>query len=55
MDMTTDWFWEGNVVEALANHLSKEGWEIIKKANTQPFGAVQRGKRAPTEDGRHQV
>ena len=34
MDVTTDWFWEGNVVEALANHLSKEGWEIIKKANT---------------------
>jgi hypothetical protein len=34
MDVTTDWFWEGNVVEALAGYLSKEGWEIINKANT---------------------
>jgi hypothetical protein len=34
MDITTDWFWEGNVVEAIARHLSNEGWAIVSKANT---------------------
>lgn len=29
-----DWFWEGNVVDALALHLEKEGWTITHKANT---------------------
>lgn len=26
MDVTVDWFWEGNVVEAIAQFLSEEGW-----------------------------
>jgi Holliday junction resolvase-like predicted endonuclease len=34
MDVTEDWFWEGNVVEALAKHLEREGWQIVSKANT---------------------
>jgi hypothetical protein len=34
MDVTTDWFWEGNVVEALALFLAGEGWQIVSKANT---------------------
>src|SRR4051794_38629821 len=34
MDVTTDWFWEGNVVEALALDLTRRGWSIISKANT---------------------
>jgi Holliday junction resolvase-like predicted endonuclease len=34
MDVTTDWFWEGNVVEMLARYLSSEGWLIVNKANT---------------------
>jgi hypothetical protein len=34
MDVTTDWFWEGNVVEALALHLIDKGWLIESKADT---------------------
>ena len=34
MDVTTDWYWEGNVVDALERYLSGNGWEIINKANT---------------------
>jgi hypothetical protein len=34
MDATTDWFWEGNVVETLARHLTSDGWTIVSKANT---------------------
>jgi len=34
-DVTTDWFWEGNVVETLATYLSNAGWKIISKANTR--------------------
>lgn len=34
MDVTTDWFWEGNVVEALASYLAREGWVIVSKADT---------------------
>jgi hypothetical protein len=35
IDVTKDWFWEGNVVECLARYLSGDGWVIINKANTQ--------------------
>ena len=35
MDITTDWFWEGNVVDTLAHYLSGEGWLIVNKANTR--------------------
>ncbi|WP_431201565.1 hypothetical protein ACQ86E_20735 [Bradyrhizobium betae] len=34
MDVTKDWFWEGNVVDALAKQLDRDGWTIITKANT---------------------
>ena len=34
MDVTADWFWEGNVVDALARFLANEGWEIVNKADT---------------------
>lgn len=34
MDVTADWFWEGNVVEAIAEFLIGEGWTIVAKANT---------------------
>ena len=29
-----DWFWEGNVVAAIAAHLKADGWRIIRLANT---------------------
>jgi hypothetical protein len=35
-----DWFWEGNIVDALIAHLSREGWTVVSKANTQ---AKERG------------
>lgn len=34
MDVTTDWYWEGNVVDAVEHYLSGDGWEIVNKANT---------------------
>lgn len=34
MDVTADWFWEGNVVEAIARFLADEGWTIVGKADT---------------------
>jgi Holliday junction resolvase-like predicted endonuclease len=34
VDVTTDWFWEGNVVNALAHHLAAKGWKIESQANT---------------------
>ena len=34
MDVTADWYWEGNVVEAIARHLERGGWAIVTKANT---------------------
>jgi len=34
MDVTADWYWEGNVVEAIARHLEGDGWAIVTKANT---------------------
>lgn len=35
VDVTTDWFWEGNVVNALAESLAEKGWRIESKANTR--------------------
>jgi Holliday junction resolvase-like predicted endonuclease len=32
--MTTEWYWEGNIVKAVVTHLEKEGWIIKKTANT---------------------
>lgn len=34
MDVTSDWFWEGNVVAALAKHLEAEGWSVDCIADT---------------------
>lgn len=34
MDVTTDWFWEGNVVDAVAHSLASTGWNIESRANT---------------------
>lgn len=34
MDVTADWYWEGNVVEAIARFLAQEGWTIVGKADT---------------------
>jgi hypothetical protein len=30
----TDWFWEGNVVRAVARHLANNGWTIERLADT---------------------
>ena len=35
MDTTTNWYWEGNIVDALAQHLSNSGWHIESKADTR--------------------
>jgi hypothetical protein len=34
VDVTTDWFWEGNVVNALAHHLAGKGWKIESQEDT---------------------
>jgi hypothetical protein len=33
-DVTSDWFWEGNIVEAIARALMQSGWTIVSKADT---------------------
>lgn len=35
MDVTEDWFWEGNVVDKIARHLERGGWSIIATADTR--------------------
>jgi hypothetical protein len=35
VDVTTDWFWEGNVVNALAHSLAGKGWKIESQADTR--------------------
>jgi hypothetical protein len=40
MDVTTDWFWEGNVVDALSRSLASKGWNIESCADTR---SKQRG------------
>ncbi len=34
MDVTADWYWEGNVVEAIARFLAHDGWTVVAKADT---------------------
>jgi hypothetical protein len=34
LDVTDHWYWEGNVVRAVKNHLLDAGWEILSEANT---------------------
>jgi hypothetical protein len=33
-DVTADWYWEGNVVAAIARGLVREGWTIVSSADT---------------------
>lgn len=33
-DTTADWYWEGNVVNAIARHLEADGWTILSQADT---------------------
>jgi hypothetical protein len=33
-DVTTDWFWEGNVVAAISQGLEADGWKIVSAADT---------------------
>jgi hypothetical protein len=33
-DVTAAWYWEGNVVEAIARFLERDGWRIESKADT---------------------
>lgn len=40
IDATADWFWEGNVTNAVANYLREQGWAIISQADT---GKKERG------------
>jgi len=35
VNVQTDWFWEGNVVNALERALTENGWRIESKADTQ--------------------
>ncbi len=35
MDVTIDWFWEGNVVNAVAQSLASRGWKIDGRADTR--------------------
>jgi len=50
MDVTTDWFWEGNVVETIARSLADDGWTIVGKADTH---SKERGVDLhATRDGR---
>ena len=35
VNIPTDWFWEGNVVDALERALAESGWRIENKADTQ--------------------
>jgi hypothetical protein len=35
MDVTADWYWEGNVVKAIARFLAQNGWKIVSKADTR--------------------
>lgn len=32
--MSTDWFWEGNIVDTLEKQLTDSGWSIVSKADT---------------------
>jgi hypothetical protein len=34
MDVTSYWYWEGNVVETVAGYLARQGWRILNRADT---------------------
>jgi hypothetical protein len=33
MDVTSYWYWEGNVVETVAGYLARQGWRILNRAD----------------------
>lgn len=35
VDATKDWFWEGNVTDAVATYLIMQGWKILSQADTR--------------------
>lgn len=39
MNVTADWYWEGDVVETIAGSLSQEWWTIVGKAEHRPESA----------------
>jgi hypothetical protein len=53
MDVTTDWYWEGNVVDAIARFIEREDWTIVAKADTHSkergvdIQATKGGQNAP--------
>jgi hypothetical protein len=50
IEVTADWYWEGNVVDAIARFLEDAGWVVVSKANTH---AKERGVDIhATKDGR---
>lgn len=48
--MTTDWFWEGNVVAAVVAHLRQNGWtvEFVADTATRARGVDIRARRDET-------
>jgi hypothetical protein len=34
-DATKEWFWEGNVTDAVARYLGEQGWRILSQADTR--------------------
>lgn len=34
VDVTSAWYWEGNVVDAVERHLLWDGWNIVSKADS---------------------
>ena len=50
MDVTTEWFWEGNVVNTVGRGLASKGWKIESQADTRSKerGVDLRASRAGT-------
>src|SRR5690606_31334036 len=34
MDVTNEWYWEGNIVDAVIDYLVEGGWTIVSMADT---------------------
>jgi len=34
-DATKEWFWEGNVTDAVAKYLGEQGWRVLSQADTR--------------------
>lgn len=35
LDVTKEWFWEGNVSDTIAHYLIEQGWQILSQADTR--------------------